>query len=56
MKAPEAPEAEASVPPELLPGTPEVLPDAQSANVGAQPQESQQKKYKEDTEAATNSI
>ena len=48
VKAPEAPEAEASVPPELLPDPPEVLPDAPPADVEAQPQESQQEKDKED--------
>ena len=51
MKAPEAleaPEAESSVPPEFLLEP----PDAPPADVEAQPQESQQEKYKEDAEAA----
>ena len=54
IKAPEAseaPEAEASVPPEFLPEPMEVLPDTPLADVEAQPQELQQEKYKEGAEA-----
>ena len=53
-EAREAPEAQASVPPELLPEPPEVIPDAAPADAEAPPQESQQEKYKEDAEAAAS--
>ena len=48
MKAPEATEAEESVPPELISETPEVLSDAPPTDVKTQPQESQQEKDMED--------